>query len=82
MRPDIKADLLELSPQQLATDLLAGLGGEPCHNLDDDRPGIWLPIDAWQHIGQLARNSEVALSIALCGREVRKAQTCLDAEAA
>jgi len=33
--------------------LLTTVGGEPCTDLDGERPGVWLPAAAWQEIADI-----------------------------
>lgn len=46
--------------------LLTTVGGEPCMDLDSERPGVWLPEAAWQAIADIVMaQSAVDVSAAL-----------------
>ena len=58
-----------MSADTYAADLLAGLGGQPCTDRDDNQPGVWLPVSAWKDLCSLTGHSSIAASIARTGRE-------------
>lgn len=33
--------------------LLTTIGGEPCTDLDGERPGVWLPESAWNALSDI-----------------------------
>jgi hypothetical protein len=39
--------------QRFSAALLATVGGEPCTDLDGERPGVWLPAVAWQALSDI-----------------------------
>jgi len=39
--------------QRYSAALLATVGGEPCTDLDGERPGVWLPESAWNALADI-----------------------------